>query len=401
MKFLELNQGNDTVAVYAAKFDALVRYCTHYHGEGGERAKCIKFVNGLRPEVKTTINYQEIYHFPTLVNKCSIYDRDNRDRAAFYKGVGGPIRAVSSSTSGRSKPYSAPTRFQGNKAIANKSKSFTRGSTISATGSVGGSVSTPSVRCWKCGLAGHNQSECRDKEVTCFNCNGKGHINTQCPEPRKTRVIGSGSQTKRPKTVGRVFALSGAEASRSENMIQGTCFIAEIPFVVLFDSGATHSFIYVSCVQKLNLPVSLLDFDLVVETPTNGPVTTSLVCLKCPLTVSDKQFLVDLICLPLSQLDVILGMDWLSSHHVLLNCFEKSISFGECKESTEFLSAADIKTCLKDNEKVYMIFASLTLETDSKLDEIPLVKEFPEVFPKDVSSLPPEREIEFSIDLVP
>nr|KYP61701.1 Retrovirus-related Pol polyprotein from transposon 17.6 [Cajanus cajan] len=93
-------------------------------------------------------------------------------------------------------------------------------------------------------------------------------------------------------------------------------------------------------------------------------------------------------------------MDWLSSHHVLLNCFEKSISFGECK-STEFLSAADIKTCLKDNEKVYMILASLTLETDSKLDEIPLVREFPEVFPKDVSSLPPEREIEFSIDLVP
>ncbi|XP_029125042.1 uncharacterized protein LOC109788225 [Cajanus cajan] len=121
MEFLELNQGNDTVAVYAAKFDALVRYCTHYHGEGGERAKCIKFVNGLRPEVKTAINYQEIYHFPTLVNKCSIYDHDNRARAAFYKGVGGPIRAVSSSTSGRSKPYFASNRFQGSKAAANKS----------------------------------------------------------------------------------------------------------------------------------------------------------------------------------------------------------------------------------------------------------------------------------------
>ncbi|XP_020208616.1 uncharacterized protein LOC109793559 [Cajanus cajan] len=143
MEFLELNQGNNTVVEYAAKFDALVRYCTHYHCEGGERAKCIKFVNGLRPEVKIAINYQEIYHFSTLVNKCSIYNRDNRDRAAFYKGVGGPIRAVRSSTSGRSKPYSAPiTRFQGSKAATNKNKSFTRGSIVSATGSVGGSVST-------------------------------------------------------------------------------------------------------------------------------------------------------------------------------------------------------------------------------------------------------------------
>ncbi|XP_020231902.1 uncharacterized protein LOC109812364 [Cajanus cajan] len=178
MEFLELNQGNDTVAVYAAKFDALVRYCTHYHGEGGERAKCIKFVNGLRPEVKTAINYQETYQFPTLVNKYSIYDCDNRARAAFYKGVGGPIRAMSSSTTSRSKPYSALTRFQGSKAAANKSKSFTRGSTISATGSFEGSMFTPSGRCGKCG------------------------------------------RIERPKTVGRVFALSGADAARSENLIQ-------------------------------------------------------------------------------------------------------------------------------------------------------------------------------------
>ncbi|XP_020205400.1 uncharacterized protein LOC109815834 [Cajanus cajan] len=237
MEFLELNQGNDTVAEYAAIFDAL-----------------------------TAINYQEIYHFPTLVNKCSIYDRDNRARATFYKGVGGLIRVVSSSTSGRSKPYSAPTRFQGSKAVANKSKSFIRVSTVSATRSVGGSVSTPLERCGKCGRAGHNQSECHDKEITYFNYNGKSHISTQCPEPSRTRVIGSGSQIERPKNIGRVFTLSGAEAARSENLIQGTCFIAETPFVVLFDSGATHSFISVSCVQKLNLPVSLLDFDLVVET---------------------------------------------------------------------------------------------------------------------------------------
>nr|KYP37890.1 hypothetical protein KK1_040891 [Cajanus cajan] len=122
MEFLELKQGNDTVDAYAAKFDALVCYCTHYHGEGGDRAKCIKFVNGLRPEVKMAINYQEIYHFPTLVNKCSIYDRDNRALVAFYKGAGGPTRTVNPSTSGRSKPYSTPARFQGSMATNNKSK---------------------------------------------------------------------------------------------------------------------------------------------------------------------------------------------------------------------------------------------------------------------------------------
>ena len=48
-----------------------------------------------------------------------------------------------------------------------------------------------------------------------------------------------------------------------------------------------------------------------------------------------------------------------------------------------------------------MILACLKLEKNDELSEIPLVSDFPEVFPKDMSSLPPKREIEFSIDLVP
>ncbi|XP_020225271.1 uncharacterized protein LOC109807155 [Cajanus cajan] len=267
VEFLELKQGNDIVVEYAAKFDSLVRYCSHYHGEGGERAKCIKFVNGLRPKVKTAINYQETYHFPTLVNKCRIFDRDNRARAAFYKGVGGPMRATSSNASSRSKPYSAPSKFQGSQAAVSGSKSHVAGSkpyagrsVVSGTGSVGGSVSTPTDQCSKCGRRGHTSYECLDKDVTCFNCRGNGHISTQCPKLPRPRVTGSDVQVKRLKAVGRVFSLGGAEAARSKNLIQGTCFIVETPFILLFDSGATHSFIFVSCVQKLDLPISCLDF---------------------------------------------------------------------------------------------------------------------------------------------
>ncbi|XP_020232652.1 uncharacterized protein LOC109812974 [Cajanus cajan] len=208
------------MAEYAAKFDALVRYCTHYHGECGERAKCIKFVNGLRPEVKTTINYQDIYHYPTLVNKCRIYDRDNRARAAFYKGVGGPMRAGNSGALGRSKPYSTSTKFQGSRSVASGSKPYVGGSVASGTRSVGGSVSTPADRCKKCGRRGHISYECPDKDVTCFNCNGKGHISSQCQQSLRPRITELSSQVGRPKATGRVFALSGAEAARSENLIQ-------------------------------------------------------------------------------------------------------------------------------------------------------------------------------------
>ena len=53
-----------------------------------------------------------------------------------------------------------------------------------------------------------------------------------------------------------MFALSGADAAEYDDLIQGMCFISQVPLVVLYDSGATHSFISRVCVEKLVLPVS-------------------------------------------------------------------------------------------------------------------------------------------------
>ena len=72
MEFLELKQGSMTVAEYSAKFEELVRYFPHYQGMEGESSKCVKFLNGLRPEVKQAINYQGVRQFPQLVNMCRI-----------------------------------------------------------------------------------------------------------------------------------------------------------------------------------------------------------------------------------------------------------------------------------------------------------------------------------------
>jgi len=107
--------------------------------------------------------------------------------------------------------------------------------------------------------------------------------------------------------------------------------------------------------------------------------------------------------LPLSQIDVILGMDWLSSNHVLLNYFDKTMvfdGFGVSKDMI-FISANQVMTSLKEDAEVYMILSNLEIETKVSMCDLPIVREFPEVFPKDISSLPSEREIEFSIDLVP
>jgi len=66
-----------------------------------------------------------------------------------------------------------------------------------------------------------------------------------------------------------------------------------------------------------------------------------------------------------------------------------------------FIFANQVVTSLKEDGQVYMIFSNLVTETKVSMCDLPVVKEFPEVFPEDIIGLPPEREIEFSIDLVP
>ncbi|MCI46560.1 gag polyprotein-related, partial [Trifolium medium] len=74
-----------SVAEYAAKFEDLIRYCPHYNNAKSERSKCVKFENGLRPEIKAGIGYPELRQFATLVNKSQIYEEDNKAKYSHYK----------------------------------------------------------------------------------------------------------------------------------------------------------------------------------------------------------------------------------------------------------------------------------------------------------------------------
>lgn len=64
---------------------------------------------------------------------------------------------------------------------------------------------------------------------------------------------------------------------------------------------------------------------MIIDTLASGLAITSLVCLNCPMKIFRKDFRMDLVCLPLSHLDVILGMNWLDFNHVFINCFVKSV----------------------------------------------------------------------------
>ena len=99
--------------------------------------------------------------------------------------------------------------------------------------------------------------------------------------------------------------------------------------LVLFDSGATHSFISNVCVGRLQLVTHDLGCELLVSTPSSGQVATSSVCVGCSMEVAGRRFNANLVCLPLEGLNVILGMDWLSNNHVIIDCGRRSLVFLE------------------------------------------------------------------------
>jgi len=80
VEFLNLRQGIMSVGEYAAKFDELSKFCPYFHDRVDERFCCSKFESGLRPDIKQAVGYLEISSFPTLVNRCRIYEDDTKAR---------------------------------------------------------------------------------------------------------------------------------------------------------------------------------------------------------------------------------------------------------------------------------------------------------------------------------
>jgi len=323
-----------------------------------------QYKHALRGEIYAVVSQQRLANFDDIVHNSLEAER-GFDRAA-------------------REGYVAFEKKKGNFVDKHHEKLKPRGSP--QKGKQSGSPKTYPL-CRRCGK--NHPGNCKVGTDGCFVCGQTGHFMANCLN-RKNQ--GRNENTTMSK--GRVYSLDGKKAQANADLIGGMCFLGQNSVKVLFDCGATCSFISFQCVETLQLTVSPLDPPMVVTTATDGGIVADRVCENCPITVSSKTYYIDLVCLPMKQLDVILGMDWLSANHVYIGCAEKSI-YMPTSSTVEGVALSELLKhtyqmiqfiCAQDNG--FYVMLTVASKSDIGPSDIPIVNEYLDVFPSDITSFP-------------
>jgi hypothetical protein len=163
------------------------------------------------------------------------------------------------------------------------------------------------------------------------------------------------------------------------------------PVTCLFDSGALHSFISSSFAVKHHLPITIMKRAMLVSSP-GGEMRTKHICPAISITIrGGVDFLANLIVLDSKGIDIILGMDWLRKYDRIILCAKRAIRL-----------AKEDGTIVEFNAAIQPEQVSLLNKVQgTSLNEIRIAQEYPDVFPKDLPGMPPDRDIEFIIELLP
>ena len=150
-----------------------------------------------------------------------------------------------------------------------------------------------------------------------------------------------------------------------------------------------------------------------VSLPARDPLFSDRVVRDSKILIGGQEFPADLVALDMRDFDMVLGMDWLSGHRSTLDCYKKEVKFhrpgkleakfrGIRRElSSNIISTMAAQRMLRKGCQGYLAYVVETEKEGTLVDEIPVVREFPYVFPDDIASLPPDREVEFTIDFIP
>ncbi|KAA3453430.1 DNA/RNA polymerases superfamily protein [Gossypium australe] len=347
-EFLELNQGRMTVTEYEREFVRLSKYARECVST--EAIMCKRFEDGLNEDIRLYVGVIELKKFVVLVDRaCKAEELAKEKRRAEIESP--TLAGFSNRSKGK--------QFLGSK---------TQTTSVASVGNA--RLSRP--KRLQCGR--RHSGECRESEKACFKYGSLNHFIRDCPnmgEKEKSQNARPGSiargrpqrnprnemgsknlsieQTARVEDIApaRTYAIRACEEASSPDVITVTFSLYNTYVIALIDPRSTHSYICMKLVSSMSMFIESTEFVIRVSNPLGKYVLVDRVCKGCPLMIRGHCFSVDLMLLSFDEFDVILG--W--------------------------------------------------IETELKIESVPIVYEYPDVFPEELPGLPPVREIEFRIEL--
>ena len=209
------------------------------------------------------------------------------------------------------------------------------------------------------------------------------------------------------------YAMKAVEDTDAPYVIVGNFTIFDTIVHALIDLGSTHSYVCTNIPNLGKLPRSETEYDILVTNLLGHSVIVNKVYRDCPIKIREYEFLGDLIELSFREFDVILGMDWLSRHRAIVDCRMKRVTLRTPNEDevifidersnhlSNVISVAIARKMVRKGCEAYMAYVIDTVKARPSVSDISTVSDFPDVFREEFLGLPPQREIEFSIDVVP
>ncbi|GJS24729.1 putative reverse transcriptase domain-containing protein [Tanacetum coccineum] len=218
----------------------------------------------------------------------------------------------------------------------------------------------------------------------------------------------------------KVYAVGRAGTNLDSNVVTGMFLLNNRYDSVLFDTGVDKSFVSTAFSSQIDITPNTLDHYYDVELADGRIIGLNTILRGCTLNFLNHPFNIDLMSLELGGFDAIISIDWLAKYQAIIVCAEKIVRIpwgnetlivrgDEINQGNE--TRLNIISCTKTQKyllKGCPIFLAhvTTKDTEDKskekrLEDAPIVQDFPDVFPEDLTGLPLTRQVELQIDLIP